>query len=94
MMQACLRKTCTDKCLTIIFSFGHGWARLPLAKNFRDNDKLSKMKITQLYGSEDFMDRKFADKLKEEGYMSKDTKIITISKSGHHLYTDNAPEVI
>ena len=52
------------------------------------------MKITQLYGSEDFMDRKFADKLKEEGYMSKECKIITISKSGHHLYTDNAPEVI
>jgi len=40
------------------------------------------------------MDRKFADKLKEEGYMSKECKIITISKSGHHLYTDNAPEVI
>jgi len=52
------------------------------------------MKITQLYGDNDFMNRKFADELKEEGYMSKNSKIITISKSGHHLYTDNAPEVI
>lgn len=31
MMQAGLRKTSTDKCVTVIFSFGHGWARLPLA---------------------------------------------------------------
>ena len=89
-----MRKTSTDRCVAVIFSFGHGWARLPLARDFKTNKILKKIKITQLYGSEDFFDRKFADNLKEQGYMSKDTKIITISNSGHHLYTDNAPEVI
>ena len=52
-MQACLRKTSTDKCLDVLLAY-EGYAHRPLMTLFRETEVLQDLKLTILYGENDF----------------------------------------
>ena len=94
MLQNALQKTSTDRCMSVLFSFGLN-ARCPLQALCRDEKlPLRKIKTTFLYGESDEMPRKFADELLVEGVLEPQSKVYTVSNADHHLYINNPEECL
>ena len=87
LMQCCLRRTSFDTCMDSLIAFG-GFSNNPMSGWYKARPELQTLRITWLFGEEDFFDRGPADQLIVEGTL-KNSKVFEIPDAGHHPYIDN-----